>query len=166
MDLCSSRVAMRINQSQWLKASFDKPVLSDPNSNATRPDARRLRINAAPSFNLRNGCCNSLRVEAVVPTTSEQSDTASPTLLNCSASASREAAPTAERASRNAGSYGFTTRRCRKPKLLMARAAAPMFRGLRVETSTTQRRSNSDGVGKTLFYRHEGRESRSSQRTG
>ena len=38
---------------------------------------------------------------------------------------------TAERASRNATSYGFTSRSSANPKLLIARAAAPMFRGLR-----------------------------------
>src|SRR5512142_2947618 len=32
----------------------------------------------------------------------------------------------------------------------VARAAAPMFSGFRVDTSATQRRSNSDGVGKTF----------------
>ena len=59
-----------------------------------------------------------------------------------SAFASSAEAPTAERASRNATSYGFTIRRRAKPKLLMARAAAPMLRGLRVATRTTRRRSN------------------------
>ena len=46
---------------------------------------------------------------------------------------------TAERASRNARSYGLTARRREKPKFAMARAEAPMFRGLRVATSTTRR---------------------------
>lgn len=50
-------------------------------------------------------------------------------------------APTAERASCQEASKGWTTRRSAKPKLAMARAAAPMFRGLRVCTSTTQMRS-------------------------
>lgn len=76
---------------------------------------------------------------------------ASATLPYCSACASNRAAPTAERASRNDASYGFTTRSRENPRLLMARAAAPMLSGFRVETSTTHRRSNSDGAGKTDY---------------
>src|SRR2546430_10136203 len=34
--------------------------------------------------------------------------------------------------------FRSTTRRCKKPKLLIARAAAPMFSGFRVFTSTTR----------------------------
>src|ERR1700733_15252354 len=60
-------------------------------------------------------------------------------------------APTAERASRNAGSYGFTTRKSRKPKLLMARAAAPIFNGLRVDTSTMRTRSSCAAVAKAAY---------------
>src|SRR5882672_9415174 len=71
-----------------------------------------------------------------------QSATASARLLNSSARARRGEAPTAERASRKANSYGFTTRRWKKPKLLMARAAAPMLRGLRGLTKTTRRLSS------------------------
>jgi hypothetical protein len=41
--------------------------------------------------------------------------------------------------SRKATSYGFTSRNSVHPKLLMARAAAPMFRGLRGATKTTRR---------------------------
>src|SRR5438132_10643776 len=72
-----------------------------------------------------------------------QSATASATVLNSVACASSRSAPTAERASRKANSYGFTTRRWQKPKLLMARAAAPMLRGFRGATRTTRRRSES-----------------------
>ena len=50
--------------------------------------------------------------------------------------------PTAETASWKATSYGLTTRKSSNPKLAMARAAAPMFRGLRVEMRTTQRSGN------------------------
>jgi len=39
----------------------------------------------------------------------------------------------------------FTTRRWRNPKLLMARAAAPMLRGLRGLTRTTRKRSIQGG---------------------
>src|SRR5713226_3645430 len=74
---------------------------------------------------------------------SVQSATASATVLNSSARASSGSAPTAERASRKASSKGFTTRRWKKPKLLMARAAAPMLRGLRGATRMTRRRSDS-----------------------
>src|SRR5205085_3913754 len=69
-------------------------------------------------------------------------------LLYSSAFESSADAPMAERASRNATSYGFTTRRRWKPKLLMARAAAPILSGLRVATRTTRRPSNSAGTGK------------------
>src|SRR5205823_5089735 len=149
------------SQWQWLRSSFAKPRFSEPNSSATRPPARsRLRMSCAPSDSNLSGWCNARLPAAVVPTTREQSATASATLPYCSARASNGAAPTAERASRNDASYGFTTRNRRKPRLLMARAAAPMLSGLRVDTNTTQRRSNSDCVGKTLFYRHGGRESR------
>src|SRR5882724_9596651 len=67
----------------------------------------------------------------------------SATVLNSSARASSGSAPTAERASRKANSYGFTTRRWKKPKLLIARAAAPMLRGFRGATRTTRRGSDS-----------------------
>src|SRR5258708_38902660 len=80
-----------------------------------------------------------------------QSATDSATVLNSSARASRGAAPTAERASRKASSYGFTTRRWRNPKLLMARAAAPMLRGLRGLTRTTRNRSSSGWAVGTLI---------------
>src|SRR5438445_12584209 len=72
-----------------------------------------------------------------------QSATASATVLNSVACASSRSAPTAERASRKANSYGFTTRRWKKPKLLMARAAAPMLRGLRGATRMRRKQSES-----------------------
>src|SRR5580700_5870453 len=150
------------SQLQWLKSSLVSPNFSEPKSSATRFGAARLRADflrlvSAPRLadsrasNLRmifaassrrhSRWCNSRWPTAVVPTTSAQSATASATLSNSSAFARTDAAPTAERASRYAGSYGFTTRRCENPKLLIARAAAPMFKGLRVETSTTRRLS-------------------------
>ena len=46
---------------------------------------------------------------------------------------------TADFASWNATSYGFTRRISVNPKLLIARAAAPMFKGFRGATSTTRR---------------------------
>src|SRR5437588_9546023 len=98
-----------------------------------------------------SGWCSSRLCPAVVPITSEQSATACATLLYCSALWSRGAAPTAERASRKEASYGFTTRSRRNPRLLMARAAAPILSGLRVETSTTQRRPNSVGMSKIVY---------------
>ena len=79
----------------------------------------------------------------MVPTTSVQSATASATVLYSSAFASSLDAPTAETASRNAFSYGTTTRKRWKPKLLMARAAAPMLSGFRAATSTTRNRPRS-----------------------
>ena len=88
----------------------------------------------APYSSLRNGCCNSRWPTEVVPTTNAQSATASATVVNSSAEANNGAAPTAERASRNATSYGFTTRSRVQPKLAMARAAAPMFNGFRGAT--------------------------------
>ena len=59
---------------------------------------------AAPYSSRRSGCCNSRCPTLVVPTTSLQSATASATVANSSASCSSGAAPTAERASRNATS--------------------------------------------------------------
>ena len=41
-----------------------------------------------------------------------------------------------------------------QPKLLMARAAAPMFRGLRVATRTTRRLSKSAGEFIAAILRH------------
>jgi len=62
-------------------------------------------------------------------------------------------APTAERASRKPAAYGLTRRRCRAPKLLMARAAAPILRGLRGRTNTTTSWSSSEILpGKPPFY--------------
>ncbi len=108
-----------------------------------------LRMRRPPYSSRRRGCCSSRCRTAVVPTTSVQSATASATLLYSSALASSSAAPTADRAVRKAFSYGFTTRSREKPKLLMARAAAPMLRGLRDDTSTTRRRSSLREAGKT-----------------
>jgi hypothetical protein len=81
-----------------------------------------------------------------------QSATASATFLNCSAAFKTDEAPTAERASRKDSSYGFTTRKRDNPKLFIARAAAPIFRGLRVETRMTQSRSDSEGVSKPRHF--------------
>ena len=128
---------MRINQWQWLMSSFDRPNFSDPKSNAIGPAA--WRISRAPYSRRRSGCCSSRWPTEVVPTTSAQSATASATVANSSAEANNGAAPTAERASRNATSYGFTTRSRVQPKLTIARAAAPMFNGFRGATSTTRR---------------------------
>jgi len=58
---------------------------------------------------------------AVVPTTREQSATASATLLHSFAFLSRADAPTADRASRKANSMGFTTREFTNPKLHRSR---------------------------------------------
>jgi len=79
---------------------------------------------------------------AVVPITRLQSRVASATELNSSARARSGAAPTAETASRKAFSYGVTTRRWSAPKLLIARAAAPIFSGLRERTSTMRKFSS------------------------
>src|ERR1700681_2478822 len=75
----------------------------------------------------------------VVPTTSVQSATAASTLGYSRALSSIAPARTAERASRKATSYAFTRRRSVNPKLLMARAAAPMFSGLRGATRMIRR---------------------------
>src|ERR1700751_4127186 len=82
---------------------------------------------------------------AVVPITRVQSRVASAT-ESCSLAFARSgAAPTAETASRKAFSYGVTTRRWNAPKLLIARAAAPMFSGLRVRTNTIRKFSRLAG---------------------
>src|SRR5712664_1788291 len=153
MERCSSRVGMRRSQWQWLRSSLERPRFSEPNKRATRLPERRLRIRGAACPRHLTGCCGSRRPTAVVPTMRVQSATASARLLNSSARARRGEAPTAERASRKANSYGFTTQRWKKPKLLMARAAAPMLRGLRGLTRTTRRLSSWDREDKeqTLF---------------
>ena len=46
-------------------------------------------------------------------------------------------ASTADRASRHVGSYAAATASRAKPKLAIARAAAPIFSGFRGDTSTT-----------------------------
>src|SRR5882762_895659 len=144
MERWSSRVGTRRSQWQWLRSSLERPRFSDPNKRATRLFARRFRIRGAPCSRRLTGCCGSRRPTEVVPTTRVQSRTASARLLNSSAQARTGEAPTAERASRKANSYGFTTQRWKKPKLLIARAAAPMLRGLRGLTRTTRKRSSSD----------------------
>src|SRR5258708_7415366 len=82
---------------------------------------------------------------AVVPTTKPQSRVASAIESTSSAWARSAAAPTAETASRKALSYGVTTRRWNAPKLLMARAAAPILSGLRERTSTMRKFSSLGG---------------------
>ena len=61
---------------------------------------------------------------------------------------SKSGAPTAERASRQVRSKGSTTDRVVRPKLAMARAAAPILRGLRGATRTTSMRSRWEVVSK------------------
>src|SRR5882762_665314 len=139
IDQCSTRVAIRINQWQWLKSSFDNPHFSDPNKTATRPVSMRFPINRAPSSNPRKGCFISRFPTAVVPTTSEQSATASASDANSFARASNSPAPTADFVSLQAFSYGRTARNSIAPKLLIARATAPTFSGFRVPTSTTHK---------------------------
>src|SRR5690349_4741813 len=133
---------MRINQWQWLKSSLERPRFSEPKRTAVLAEVRWRRINLAPCSSVFKGCCSSRFEAAVVPTTRLQSDTASDTFENRSALFKSWAAPTADRASRNEGSYGFTKRRLLTPKLLIARAAAPMFNGLRVPTRTMHSRSS------------------------
>ncbi len=145
IDRCSSRVGIRTSQWQWLKLSFDNPHFSDPNSSATFPFAIPRR-STAPTSKLRKGCWISRFPTAVVPTTIQQSPTASATLPNSSAFCSTAEAPTADTASRNAFAYGRTTRRCIAPKLLIARATAPKFNGFRVPTNTTRKFSISLSV--------------------
>ncbi len=132
---------MRTSQWQWLKLSFDNPHFSDPNISATFPFAIPRRNTAPANSKLRSGCWISRFPTAVVPTTSQQSPTASATVANSSAFCSTPEAPTADTASRNAFAYGCTTRRCTAPKLLIARATAPKFSGFRVPTSTTRKLS-------------------------
>jgi len=130
---------MRKSQRQWLMSSFDRPTFSEPKRIATGPARNWRRMARALSSRFRKSSCRSRRLPAVVPTTNLQSAMASATVAYSFAWASKPAAPTAERASRNAISYGRTTRRWGAPKLLMARAAAPMFSGFRVATRTTRR---------------------------
>ena len=105
------------------------------------------------SLRRRTGSCKARLRTAVVPTTSEQSATASATESNSWALLSSAEAPTAERASRKPAAYGLTRRRRRVPKLLIARAAAPMLSGLRGRTSTTTSWSSSEiPPGKPPFY--------------
>ena len=139
IDRCSSRVGIRTSQWQWLKLSFDNPHFSDPNSSATFPFAIPFRSTAPASSKLRSGCWISRFPTEVVPTTSQQSATASATVANSSAFCSTAEAPTADTASRNAFAYGCTTRRYAAPKLLIARATAPKFSGFRVPTNTTRK---------------------------
>ncbi len=149
---CCSRVGMLISQWQCVKSSFERPRFSEPNKIATRPPARCSCAFGPASGRATSGCFMSRFRPAVVPITREQSATASATLWYCSADCKTADAPTAERASRNDSSKGFTTRNRDSPKLLMARAAAPMFRGLRVETRTTQSWSDSAGVSKPRHF--------------
>ncbi len=83
-----------------------------------------------------------------VPITSVQSATASPRHSVVFAFCSKSGAPTADRASRQCGAKGATTVSREKPKLAMARAPAPILRGLRGDTSTTPMRSSWVAVSK------------------
>ena len=53
IEMCSSRVGIRISQWQWLKSSLDNPNFSEPNSNATgaaaTPCAHHLRALLQPA---------------------------------------------------------------------------------------------------------------------
>ena len=142
MERSVSTVGMRISQWQWLISSFDKPNFSDPNSSPTgafdsvRADEARSVLEPSQrvlqfAMAHRRGPHHQHAIRHRVRQARKSS-----------AVCSRGAAPTADRASRNATSYGFTTRRREKPKFAMARAAAPILSGLRVDTSTTRRRSS------------------------
>ena len=89
-----------------------------------------------PSSSRRMGCSSARGPRDVVPTIKAQSATASASVANSFASRSTCCDLTAERASRKATSYGFTNRSSENPKLLMARAAAPMFNGFLGDTRT------------------------------
>jgi hypothetical protein len=128
---------MRISQWQWLMSSFERPNFSDPNSSAMGPAAlaHQARARFQPAQRMlqlamahRSRAHHQRAVRNGIATS----------VVNSSAEANNGAAPTAERASRNATSYGFTTRSRVQPKLAIARAAAPMFNGFRGATSTTR----------------------------
>src|SRR5579883_3243668 len=142
IDRCASRVGIRSSQWQKLNSSFDNPHFSDPNSTATRPIRILLCSNGDASARSCSGCFNSRFPTEVVPTTSEQSATASAIVANSFAPAITSPAPTADRASLHAFPYGSTARNSAAPKLLIARATAPKFSGFRVRTSTTTRLSS------------------------
>src|SRR5579864_23474 len=130
---------MRISQWQCARSSLVSPNFSDPNSRATGADRICLRIITDPRPRGRRAWARPRCPSEVVPTTRAQSATASASDRNSSADSRISRAQTADRASRNATSYGFTTRSRENPKLNMARAAAPIFNGLREETRTTRR---------------------------
>src|SRR5713226_9767217 len=145
MDWCSSRVGICRTQWQWLSESFERPHYSEPKRIATGESNNFARMDLAPCAKTLTGCWSCRCRIAVLPTTTVQSATASATVLNSLAAASTGEAPTADFASRNATSYGFTTRNWVAPKLLIARATAPMFNGLRGATSTTRRSIKQEG---------------------
>src|SRR5882724_9764488 len=152
MDWCSSRVGMCRTQWQWLNTSFERPHFSEPNRIATGAEESLPRMDLAPFTRSFRGCCNCRWRTAVVPTTMVQSATASATVAKSLAFARTEEAPTADLASLNATSYGFTTRSCVNPKLLIARAAAPILSGFLGATRTTRRSCNFSGLNTAAIY--------------
>ena len=80
-----------------------------------------------------------------MPKTNVQSATASARVATSIADSSSCGAPTAERASRQCGAWGETMANLEKPKLAMARAAAPIFSGLRGETRMISMQSRRPG---------------------
>lgn len=104
IDVCCSRVGMFTSHWQCVKSSFERPRFSEPNKIATRPTASSPRTFGPATGKATSGCFTSRFRPAVVPTTSEQSATASPRLWYCSAACKTEDALTAERASRNGSS--------------------------------------------------------------
>ena len=87
--------------------------------------------------------------------TSVQSATASTSVSVRFAFWTRPSAPTADLISDNIsgqrGSHGATTVRSERPKLAMARAAAPMLSGLRGETRMTSSELRLISMGKEPF---------------
>ena len=156
MDFCCWLVGMCISQWQWLRSSFDKPefLRAKQKCDATLIAWRSIQF-------LQNGRRAILQdLERMLQLTMPDgcgADNQSAVRRHRRPSrvffalASTAEAPTADRASRKARSYGFTIRKREKPKLHMARAAAPIFRGFRVETRTTQRRS--DSIRSKIYFR-------------
>ena len=137
-----STVGMRISQWQWLRSSFDRPYFSDPKSNADR----RRRPVAAGSAAIRTPAGEWDAAVRDVPPKWCPPPAGSPpprrrrarTLPPPGAAAPRRPPSAPPETPRRTG---WTTRSRENPKFAMARAAAPILSGLRVETMTTRRLS-------------------------
>ena len=143
---------------------MESPRFSEPNTRATLPDDEPPRISLRAFFEAPERV---LRFAMVARGGSDYQNAIGDSFRHAAILfGPREkgrGAPTAERASRNAASCGFTTRKLGNPRLPMARAAAPMLRRIARGREHHAQAAGFNGSEQACILRHAGPAARAAE---